>query len=78
MVSLQLLICARKHLRTSVTKLYNNRDNYINLSNLKRQTIKSKLFDLSQQLVETDKQILSIKWQQEENNEMIKEEMETR
>lgn len=78
MASLQLLVSARKHLRTSVTKLYNNRDNYNNLSSLERQTVKAKLWDLSQQLVEADKEILSIKWQQDANEEMIKEEMETR
>ena len=75
MSSLQLLISSRKYSRGAVTRIYNTRENFPNLTCVERQSLSAKLQGLSKDLFEVDKEILRVKWETEDDDQMIDEEM---
>ena len=75
MSSLELLVSSRKYNRAAVTRIYNDRTNFANLSPLDRQNKIVKLQTLQNDLKESDKSILKLKFEASPNETEIEIEM---
>ena len=76
MSSLQLLVEMRRHLRGSATRIFNARQSYPDLNAVEKHNLNLKISSLQQNLIDKDKEIINLRWQDDGNREGLEQDMQ--